>query len=120
MINEWIDSYYNTAKFAGIRTNPFAVVMLGLFMGGALFLLASMYDFVLGFLLFILCLVLSIGMPFLLADRKITQIESRLPDVLHHIGTTLKTGSTVEVALKEVTITDYGPITAFVREMLDR
>ncbi len=119
-IEEYVNQYFDLVKFVGITINPFIFLASGLILGFILLFLASSFDLVLGILLFILCIDLSIGLPVFLADRKITAIEARLPDVLHHIGTTLKTGSTIEVALKEVSLVDYGPLSPSLRKMLDQ
>ena len=84
-----------------------AIVIFGMFL-----------DIVLGFLIAITLIDLGLGLPFFLADKKLTAIEGRLPDVLGHMSTTLKTGGTIEMALREVGRMDYGPITPGMRRML--
>jgi len=77
-----------------------------------------LFDITLSILLALLVLDLGFGLPFYLASQKIKKIEEKLPDVLHHMGTTLKTGGTIEVALREVSRVEYGPITKGVKNML--
>ena len=118
-ISEMVNKYFDLMKFVGINVNPFIFLSAGFILGFILLFLFSSFDIVLGILLFVLCVDLSVGLPIFLADKKISAMEARLPDVLHHIGTTLKTGSTVEVALKEVSLVDYGPLSPSLRKMLD-
>ncbi|MEM4222274.1 MAG: type II secretion system F family protein [archaeon] len=117
-ISELLAKYEDAVEYADIKINPKFLLFGGIAI--ALILLFSLYfvDPTLGFLLFVLVLDLSIGGPFYLVQRKIANIESRLPDVLHHIGTTLKTGGTIETALTEVSKANYGPITSGVKDML--
>ena len=113
----WL-KYVDICEFAEIKYDPKHIIIgtiVGIFVG---FFVGNIFDFTSGLLLAILAFDLGVGMPFYLADRKVAAIEERLPDVLHHIGTTLKTGGTIEVALNEVSRIDYGPITLGLKTML--
>ena len=75
-------------------------------------------DFTITILLVLLILDIGIGLPFYLEEKKIAKIESELPDVLHHIAITIKTGGTVETALKEASKVNYGPITVGLKKTI--
>lgn len=110
--------YADAVEFADIKINPVIIIILtfiGVIIAG---LTAFFIDPTLSFLIALLILDLGLGYPFFKAQTKIDLIESRLPDVLHHMGTTLKTGGTVETALKEASRINYGPLTVGLKEML--
>lgn len=110
--------YVETLKFSGIKIPPQLMIILTIIFAVALAFVGILFDITLGILLPFLALDIGFGLPFYLADKKITQIEASLPDVLHHMGTTLKTGGTIEVALREVSRIEYGPITKNIKDML--
>ncbi len=110
--------YVDMVEFSEIKINPAVILvttLIGIFI---VVLLGSVIDLTLSFLMAVLVADLGFGLPFFLADRKIDEIEARLPDVLHHIGTTLKTGGTIEIALRETSKISYGPITKGLKTML--
>jgi archaellum biogenesis protein FlaJ (TadC family) len=110
--------YVEVVHFSEIKLDPALLVILTVIGTFVAFFIGSFFDVTFSILLAVLVVDLGLGLPFFLTDRKIEEIEARLPDVLHHIGTTLKTGGTVEIALREVTKTNYGPITKGIKEML--
>ncbi len=119
MLMNFIRKYTETLEYIGWKAK--APVIIGGGIAGAVaavILLGLTYDIVLGFLIALTLLDISFGLPFFLADKKLTEMERRLPDVLGHMSTTLKTGGTIEMALKEVSRMDYGPITPGMRLML--
>jgi flagellar protein FlaJ len=94
-------------------------------LAGALFAsaLAIVYvgffvDLMAGGLLAVLIADLSIGYPLYKRDRRIAQVEASLPDVLSHMSTTLRAGGTIETSLKEVSRSNYGPITDELKTMM--
>lgn len=111
-------SFEETVKFSEIKLNARVLLTLTFVLAALGVTLALMYDITLGFLLTVLFLDLGIGLPYFFAERKVAQLEARLPDVLHHMSTTLKTGGTVEVALREVSRLNYGPITKSLKVVL--
>lgn len=111
--------FKDTVKFAEMRIDPKALLILTIvFTIVAVVVGWFLFDITLSILLALLVLDLGFGLPFYLASQKIKKIEEKLPDVLHHMGTTLKTGGTIEVALREVSRVEYGPITKGVKNML--
>ncbi len=117
-LKKMMEKYKSAVKFAGIKIPPrvlLSLTLIGVVVG---FVIGLLFDFTLAILLVFLALDIGLGLPFFLAEKKVAEIETRLPDVLHHIGTTLKTGGTIETALREVSRINYGPITDGTREML--
>lgn len=110
--------YKDVVEFTELRFSPPVMISLTVVLAVGLFLLGMLFDTILGVLLAILAVDLGLGLPFFLADRKVHEIEERLSDVLHHMSTTLKTGGTIEVALREVSRIDYGPITIGIKGIL--
>jgi pilus assembly protein TadC len=112
------ESYASAVKFAEMKFRPEIILAATVAAIAAALAVGSLFDFTLGFLLALVAADFGIGVPFFLAERKVEDIESRLPDVLHHMATTLKTGGTVEVALREVSRVNYGPITPGIKNIL--
>lgn len=112
------EKYEETLRFSGIKIPPQLMIVLTIVLVAASVFIGLLFDITLAVLLPLLALDIGFGLPFYLADKKVAQIEERLPDVLHHMGTTLKTGGTIEVALKEVSRIEYGPITVGIKDML--
>ncbi len=112
------ENYKETVAFAGIEIKPIYLILLTLVLAIGGFILGQFIDLTLGFLLAIVFIDLGFGLPSFIAKRKIEKIEKSLPDVLHHMSTTLKTGGTVETALREVSRMKYGPITTGLKKML--
>lgn len=71
-----------------------------------------------GLVFFIVVLDLMTGFPYIMAQRRISQIEEALPDVLRQIADTLKAGGTYEYALREVASAEYGPLKRELNEVL--
>jgi len=75
-------------------------------------------DLMLGGLLAVLLFDVAVGYPLYKRAQRISQMESVLPDVLSHMGTTLKAGGTIESALKEVAKAGYGPMADELSKMI--
>lgn len=117
-IKEAFKNYEKVTEFSGIRISGKILIVLTIISSIAASVLLYPIDIVISILGALVILDLGIGMPYFLSNRKVDRIESALPDVLHHMSTTLKTGGTIETALKEASRMDYGPITTSLRKML--
>ena len=53
---------------------------------------------------------LSISYPYLLTSARIAKIEEALPDALKQMSDTLRAGGTYEFALREISNSNYGPL----------
>jgi len=71
-----------------------------------------------GALIFIVMVDLLIGYPYLKAQQRIEQIEEALPDALRQMADTLKAGGTYEYALREIAMSEYGPLKKEMNEVL--
>ena len=121
MTKNLYEKYADTVKFAEMKIDARLLLLLT-FIGVILSILASIIipfvDFTVSILAILLIVDLGLGMPYHLKDKKIAETEAKLPDVLHHIAITIKTGGTIETALKEAARVDYGPITPGLKKML--
>lgn len=117
-ISKAYEKYAEIVQFSGMRIDPVILLIITAALAIAGAIIGSFVDIALAILLPIVAIDLGIGLPFLLARRKVDKIEETLPDILHHMSTTLKTGGTIETALEEVSRMDYGPITVGIRRML--
>jgi flagellar protein FlaJ len=61
---------------------------------------------------------LMLGYPYLKALERVNQIEESLPDALKQMADTLKAGGTYEFALREVAISQYGPLSKEIENAL--
>ncbi|MDD5163833.1 MAG: type II secretion system F family protein [Candidatus ainarchaeum sp.] len=61
---------------------------------------------------------LMLGYPYLKAMERVSQIEENLPDALKQMADTLKAGGTYEFALREVAISQYGPLSKEIENAL--
>lgn len=53
---------------------------------------------------------LMLGYPYIKSLERIEKIEENLPDALKQMADTLKAGGTIEFALREVAMAEYGPL----------
>ncbi|MFH0987205.1 MAG: type II secretion system F family protein [Candidatus Micrarchaeota archaeon] len=119
-ITRFLNSYSEVVEFSGMRIPGKVLMPLTLALG---FIAFAIMFFMLnlpieGFLVLTIILDIGLGLPYYLADKKSSAIAEALPDVLHHMGTTLKTGGTIEVALKEASRMNFGPITPNLKRMI--
>ncbi|MBI4043215.1 MAG: type II secretion system F family protein [Candidatus Diapherotrites archaeon] len=61
-------------------------------------------------LAFIISIDVVLGIPYWKGQQRITQVEEALPDGLKQMADTLKAGSTYEYALREISESEYGPL----------
>lgn len=76
-----------------------------------LFILVLPKIWYMGLIGFIVLLDLFIGYPYLTALQRVDSIEEILPDALKQMADTLKAGGTYEYALREIAMSEYGPLT---------
>ncbi|MBS3061195.1 MAG: type II secretion system F family protein [Candidatus Diapherotrites archaeon] len=69
---------------------------------------------------FFVVIDLVLGYPLSLDMQRINRIEEAFPNVLKQLGDTLKAGGTYEFALREVSDSDYGPLTKELKLVLRR
>ncbi|MBI1973466.1 type II secretion system F family protein [Candidatus Micrarchaeota archaeon] len=120
MASKLIQTYEDSLEFIGWKIPAVMLILLSVVVSVVAFVAGFFLgaDLPLVFLVSLLVADLGLGLPLYIANKKVGAIEKRLPDVLHHLSITLKTGGTIETALKETGRIDYGPITVGLREML--
>ena len=62
------------------------------------------------FVIFLVVLDVMLGYPYMLAMNRINSIEEALPDALKQLADTLKAGGTYEYGLREISTSEYGPL----------
>lgn len=77
-------------------------------------------DIKISLLLFSNILLLGLGLPVFLYNKRIRTIERYWPDALKLIADTMKAGSSLEYALREVTTADFGPLAYEIKEAVRR
>lgn len=68
--------------------------------------------------IFLVAIDLMLGYPYLLAMRRVNAIEEALPDALKQLADTLKAGGTYEYALREISTSEYGPLSTEMEDVL--
>ncbi|MFH1443345.1 MAG: type II secretion system F family protein [Candidatus Micrarchaeota archaeon] len=109
--------YYNAV---GIRL-PFPAFIAGIFIlsvfaGISLFVFFN--DLLTAFIGFVAFLTLAIVVPVSIRSQRVENVETNLPDALKHMAAILRAGGTTEDALEEVGNSDYGPLSADIKQGL--
>jgi len=113
------ESYRNAVKYVNPSLEADFVIGLAMFGAAVALVYAGLFvDLVLGGLLAILVFDLALGYPLYVRDNRIQEVEDDLPDVMSHMGTSLRAGATIESAIKEVAGSGYGQISEELRIML--
>ena len=73
---------------------------------------------IMGLVIFLVLIDAMLGYPYLLAIRRIDEIEATLPDALKQMADTLKAGGTYEFALREIAIAEYGHLSVELESVL--
>jgi len=68
--------------------------------------------------IFLVVIDIMLGYPYLLAMKRVSSIEESLPDALKQLADTLKAGGTYEYALREISISEYGPLSKEMENVL--
>ncbi|MFH1256134.1 MAG: type II secretion system F family protein [Candidatus Diapherotrites archaeon] len=111
--------YRKYLKAANLKVSPAAwigmAVIVSLVVGTFVYLLSSDFlardgNIILSAVFSLAIADLIVGFPYLLASRRIDEIEDALPDALKQMADTLKSGGTYEYALREVATAEYGAL----------
>ena len=73
---------------------------------------------IIAIVVFMVVLDVTLGYPYILASRRISSIEDALPDALKQLADTLKAGGTYEYALREISTSEYGPLSKEMENVL--
>lgn len=91
-------------------------VVLSVVFGGIVFLINSK----LGFLVAAIILDLGIGLPYYMYNKHLGEIERYWPEALRLVADTMKSGSSFDYALREVSSADFGPLSNEFNEIVRR
>ncbi|MBI5225404.1 type II secretion system F family protein [Candidatus Micrarchaeota archaeon] len=92
------------------------IFLLSLFSGFMLYLFFG--DLLTAFIGFFALQTLSVVFPISIRSGRIENVENNLPDALKHMAAILRAGGTTEDALEEVGNSDYGPLSADIKQGL--
>ncbi|MEE8168000.1 MAG: type II secretion system F family protein [Candidatus Hydrothermarchaeales archaeon] len=82
-----------------------------LFIGAVLFLVVSLLiSFVVGVGIFLGAVAAMMVIPRMQADKRRESVEEALPDALHHMSVAIRTGLVLESVIKEISESEYGPL----------
>lgn len=81
------------------------------FVGVILFLLLTLViSPIYGIVGFVIVNVMMIMLPRMQADKRKSQVEGMLPDALHHMSVSIRTGLVLESVIQEISEADYGAL----------
>ncbi len=92
------------------------IFMLSVFTGFMLYIFFG--DLLTAFIGFFALQTLSVVFPISIRSGRIESVENNLPDALKHMAAILRAGGTTEDALEEVGNSDYGPLSADIKQGL--
>jgi flagellar protein FlaJ len=83
-------------------------------------LISPLFDVspIVSFVVFLVAVDMMLGYPYLIAVRRISAIEEALPDALKQLADILKAGGTYEYALREISGSEYGPLSKEMENVL--
>ena len=115
----FLEGYRKVLRLAGIYTSPIlligsavAVVLASAILSLALF---NIWPILIGLLIADFIIVY----PYSKGEAILHGVEENLPDALKQMATTLQSGGTFEMAVREVVSSDYGPLSKQFRYVLD-
>ncbi|HRS42285.1 MAG TPA: type II secretion system F family protein [Candidatus Diapherotrites archaeon] len=119
-LKELMDRYqiYLYSQKLKIKTSTWfaLVIIVSLLIGALAFLINARV----GILLFAIILDLGLGMPFYLYFKNLDEIEKYWPEALRLIADTMKSGSSLDYALREASSADFGPLSKEFDEVIRR
>ncbi len=83
----------------------FSVAGLGLFVLGAI-----LHSLTAGVALYLAAQTAMVFIPKVIADKRRKAVVTVLPDVLHHMSVSMRTGLVLEAVIQEIAEADYGPL----------
>jgi len=115
----FLEHYRKVLRLAGIYTEPIllfgsaaAVVIASVILSAAFF---SLWPLLIGLLVADIIIVY----PYSRGESILRSVEQNLPDALKQMATTLQSGGTFEMAVREVVSSDYGALSKQFRYVLD-
>ncbi len=96
---------------ANIMLSASEWVGIFLFLAFILFILLSLvFNPMAGGLVALTILALMVAIPRMQADKRRAQMEEALPDALHHMAVSIRTGMVLEAVIQEIAEADYGAL----------
>lgn len=92
------------------------ILLIAIIFGVAFFFLDSRV----GILVFAIILDLGVGYPYYKYNKNLEEIEKYWPDALRLVADTMKSGSSLDYALREASSADFGPLSKEFDEVIRR
>ena len=119
MFAGFMRSYARHLRLAGIRTSPYLLILSGTLVALVSLLLALVFHDLLPFLVGLLIADFIVFYPYYKGVQIVSEIDANLSDALKQIASTLQSGGTFEMAVREVVSADYGHLSKQFRYVLD-
>jgi pilus assembly protein TadC len=125
--SEFLNNYEQYLIQINLKVDPvfwiiISSVIAGLFAGLTFFVLelfeVTSYMIIMVFVVLIVVADLMIGYPYIKGLQRIGEIEKDLPEALKQMADILKAGGTYEYALREISTSDFGPLTKEIQNVL--
>lgn len=118
-MNELLKKYRKYLRLAGIYVEPRILIISGVFVIIVSLLLSVVLGDILPLLVGLVIADIIIFFPYQKGTSVVASIEADLSDALKQIASTLQSGGTFEMAVREVVSSDYGPLSKQFRYVLD-
>ncbi|MDN5358902.1 MAG: hypothetical protein PWP76_745 [Candidatus Diapherotrites archaeon] len=118
-MNRYLKKYAQHLRLAGIRTDPRLLVLSGTLVIIVSILLSVIVGDILPFLIGLVVADIIVFYPYYKGVQVLSSIDENISDALKQIASTLQSGGTFEMAVREVVSSDYGPLSKQFRYVLD-
>lgn len=118
-MNELLKKYRKYLRLAGIYVEPRILIISGVFVIIVSLLLSVVLGDILPLLVGLVIADIIIFFPYQKGTSVVASIEADLSDALKQIASTLQSGGTFEMAVREVASADYGPLSKQFRYVLE-
>ncbi len=106
-----VDKYQKILEIAGLKKIKAEFILsLSLLLLGVGISLTLLLQDVRPFIVTAIAADIIVGYPYLVASKKLREVEEALPDALKQMASVLKAGGTFEVAIREVIASGYGEL----------
>ena len=117
------EGYLKDAKIKlGVKQWIGISLVIGIIILAVLLLASTLFGLpiplLLSIVIFIVVLDVLLGYPYFVGTKRVNQIEKTLSTALKQMADTLKAGGTYEFALREISISELGPLTEEMRKVL--
>ena len=124
--SRFLQNYEKYLEYVGLKIDPLLWIIIAIVVAAVasfvtyllLVLFQANIAIVLVFVMYVVVLDLLMGYPYNRGMTRISEIEKNLPDALKQMADILKAGGTYEFALRELSQSDFGPLTKEIKNVL--